>query len=293
MTVVDPPSSTEPAEPPAPVEAAAGRGGAVLVAAGILSSRLIGLVRNMVLSHYFGAGAHADVLTVAMRAPNFLQNLLGEGTLSAAFIPIYSRLLHEGKREEAGRFAGAIFGLLCATAGALALLGVLLARPITTVLAFGFKGDAGAVDRFELTVQAVRIIFPMTMFLVLSAWALGVLNSHRRFFLPYFAPVVWNGAIIAALVWAGYQDAPLDRLLFAACWGALAGGALQLLVQLPTALRLLRSFRPSLSPRVPGVKEALGAFGPVLAGRGVVQLAGYVDLFLASFLAAGAIAALG
>lgn len=297
MTVVDPPSATE---PPAPVETAPGRGGAVLVAAGILSSRLIGLLRTVVLARYFGAGPHMDVLTTAMRAPNFLQNLLGEGTLSAAFIPIYSRLLHEGKREEAGRFAGAIFGLLLATAGALALLGVLLARPITAVLALGFTGDEGAVDRFELTVQAVRIIFPMTLFLVLSAWALGVLNSHRRFFLPYFAPVVWNAAIIAALVWAGgwgagrqFSLAELDRLLFAACWGALAGGALQLLVQLPTVLRLLRSFRPSLSPRVAGVKEALGAFGPVLAGRGVVQLAGYLDIFLASFLAAGAIAALG
>ncbi|HSG39244.1 MAG TPA: murein biosynthesis integral membrane protein MurJ [Thermoanaerobaculia bacterium] len=300
MTVVDPPSATEPAEPPAPVEAAAGRGGAVLVAAGILSSRLIGVLRNVVLASYFGAGPHMDVLTTAMRAPNFLQNLLGEGTLSAAFIPIYSRLLHEGKREEAGRFAGAIFGLLLATAGALALLGVLLARPITSVLAMGFRDGAGAVDRFELTVQAVRIIFPMTLFLVLSAWALGVLNSHRRFFLPYFAPVVWNAAIIAALVWAGGWGAggqpslaALNRLLFAACWGALAGGALQLLVQLPTVLRLLRGFRPSLSPRVAGVKEALGAFGPVLAGRGVVQLAGYLDIFLASFLAAGAVGALG
>lgn len=300
MTVVDPPSATEPAEPPAPVEAAPGRGGAVLVAAGILSSRLIGLVRNKFLGHYFGVSPHLDVLNMALRAPNFLQNLLGEGTLSAAFIPIYSRLLHEERREEAGRFAGAIFGLLLAATGGLALLGVLLARPITAVLAMGFLDDQGAVDRFELTVQAVRIIFPMTLFLVLSAWALGVLNSHRRFFLPYFAPVLWNVAIIAALVWAGGWEgggrpslAALDRLLFAACWGALAGGALQFLVQMPAVLRLLRGFRLSLSRRTPGVGEALRAFGPVLAGRGVVQLAGYLDVFLAGFLADGAVSALG
>lgn len=278
-----------------------GRGGAVLVAAGILASRLVGLVRNSALAHYFGVGAHVDVLNMALRAPNFLQNLLGEGTLSAAFIPIYSRLIHEGRREEAGRFAGAIFGLLAASAGLLALLGVLFARPITSVLALGFKvTEGGSVDRFELTVQAVRIIFPMTAFLVLSAWALGVLNSHRRFFLPYFAPVVWNGAIIAALVWAGgwsVGDAPslatLNRLLFAVCWGALAGGILQFAVQLPAVLRLLSGFRPSLSPRAPGVREALSAFGPVVAGRGVVQLAGYLDYFLGGFLAAGAVAALG
>jgi putative peptidoglycan lipid II flippase len=241
-----------------------------------------------------------DVLNMALRAPNFLQNLLGEGTLSAAFIPIYSRLLHGERREEARRFAGAIFGLLVALAGSLSLLGVLLARPITAVLAMGFLGDEGPVSRFELTVAAVRIIFPMTTFLVLAAWALGVLNSHRRFFLPYFAPVLWNTAIITGLVWAGGWGAgadpslaTLNRLLFAACWGALAGGVLQFLVQLPAVLKLTRGLRPSLSIRAPGVREALRAFGPVLAGRGVVQLAGYLDYFLAGFLAAGAVAALG
>jgi putative peptidoglycan lipid II flippase len=293
--------AAEPAVSTAP-EAAPSRGGAVLVAAGILSSRIVGLLRSSALAHYFGVGPHVDVLNMALRAPNFLQNLLGEGTLSAAFIPLYTRMIHEGRREEAGRFAGAIFGLLAATAGLLALLGVIFAEPITSVLAMGFLGDAKntAVDRFDLTVAAVRIIFPMTAFLVLSAWALGVLNSHRRFFLPYFAPVAWNAAIIAALVWAGFgrsaRDLPaaaLDRLLFAACWGALAGGLLQFLVQLPLVARLMRGFRLSLSPRVPGVREALAAFGPVLAGRGVVQLAGYLDLFLASFLAAGAVSALG
>ena len=294
----EPSPEAKPAAAPAP-----GRGGAVAVALGILASRLIGLLRGRAFACYFGVGPHADVLSMALRAPNILQNLLGEGTLSAAFIPIYSRLLHEGKREEAGRFAGAIFGLLAATAGTLALLGVALAEPITSVLAPGFKwtGGGSAVDRFELTVRAVRIIFPMTAFLVLSAWALGVLNSHRRFFLPYFAPVVWNMAIIGALVWVGgfrpgsggpLSLAALDRLLFAACWGALAGGVLQFAVQLPLVVRLMRGFRLSASPRVPGVPEALAAFGPVLAGRGVVQLAGYLDLFLASFLGAGAVGAL-
>lgn len=289
----------EPAVPPPQVPPARSRGGAVLVAAGILSSRLIGFVRNVVVARYFGLGPHVDVLTMAMRAPNFLQNLLGEGTLSAAFIPVYSRLLHEGREEDAKRFAGAIFGLLFAVAGTLSLLGILLARPITAVLALGFLDDSGPVDRFELTVAAVRIIFPMTTFLVLSAWALGVLNSHRRFFLPYFAPVLWNAAIIAALVWAGGWQAggrpslsSLDRLLFAACWGALAGGLLQFFVQLPLVLKLAKGPRPSLSIRAPGVREALDAFGPVLAGRGVVQLAGYLDYFMAGFLAAGALGAL-
>lgn len=292
----EPDSGASPAAAPA-----AGRGGAIAIALGILASRLIGFVRDRTIAYFFGVGAHADVWRAALRAPNALQNLLGEGTLSAAFIPIYSRLLKEGREEEAGRFAGAVFGLLLALAGSLALLGVLLARPIVTVLALGFALEkGGGVDRFELTVAAVRIIFPMTAVLVLSAWALGVLNSHRRFFLPYVAPVLWNVAIIAALVWAGGSQRPeglplaaLDRLLFAACWGALAGGALQFLVQLPLVMRLLRGFRLSLSTRVEGVREALRAFGPVVAGRGAVQLAGYLDIFLAGFLAPGAVGVLG
>jgi putative peptidoglycan lipid II flippase len=270
-------------------------GGAVTIAAGILLSRVIGLLRERAIAYYFGLGPYADVLRMALRAPNILQNLLGEGTLSAAFIPIYSRLIEEGKREEAGRFAGAIFGLLTAAAAVLSLLGVLLARPIVAVLARGFLGDTGGVDRFELTVTTTRIIFPMTGFLVLSVWALGVLNSHRRFFLPYFAPVIWNSSIIGALIWAGglgRGGTDLERLLFAACWGALAGGLLQFLIQLPGVARVLRGFRLSFSTRVPGVKEALAAFGPVVAGRGVVQLSGYLDVFLASYLVPGALAAL-
>lgn len=291
---------SEPTPPPPIQPPAAGRGGAAFIALGILTSRLIGFVRERAMAHYFGVGPHADVFRAALRAPNAIQNLLGEGTLSAAFIPLYTRMIHEGREEEAGRFAGAVFGLLLAVAGGLSLLGVLLARPIVAVLSMGFLDDTGPVNRYELAVEAVRIIFPMTGFLVLSVWALGILNSHRRFLVPYIAPVVWNAAIIAALVWVGRTSggsvpslATLDRLLFAACWGALAGGFLQFLVQLPVVARVLRGFRLSFSTRVTGMPEALRSFAPVLAGRGVVQLAGYLDQFLASFLAAGAVGVLG
>jgi len=308
---IPPPSSPLPPDPaaapepsPAAAARAAGRGGAALVALGILASRLIGFVREYTFAHFFGVGPHVDVFRAALRAPNAIQNLLGEGTLSAAFIPLYTRMIYEGREKDAGRFAGAIFGLLLAAAGVFSLLGMLLARPIVAVLSAGFLNDTGPVNRYELAVAAVRIIFPMTGFLVLSVWALGILNSHRKFLVPYIAPVVWNAAIIAALVWtgssvprgigaAGPSLAQLDGLLFAACWGALAGGLLQFLVQLPVVARVLRGFRLSFSTRVPGVPEALRAFGPVLAGRGVVQLAGYLDQFLASFLAVGAVSVLG
>ena len=293
---------------PAPRRSAAG-----LVASGIFASRIIGFVRERAVAYFFGVSAFADVLVVALRAPNLLQNLLGEGTLSAAFIPIYSRMLADGRPREAGRFAGAIFGLLLAVAAGLALLGALLAEPIVALLTPGWLNDAEAVaagelpvNRFELAVKAVRIVFPMTGVLVLSAWALGVLNSHRRFFLPYFAPVLLNVAFIAGLFVgaAFFLDEPLGvealasvsasartRLLFAALVGGLVGGFLQFGVQLPLVFREMKGFQFSLSTRVAGVQEAIRAFGPAVAGRGVAQLSAYLDTVLAAFLAAGAIAA--
>ena len=290
---------------------AEGESAAGSVAGGIFLSRIFGLLRERAVAYFFGVGAHADVLQVAFKSPNLLQNLLGEGTISAAFIPIYSRLIEEERPEAAGRFAGAVFGLLLAAAGGVALLGVVFAEPIVTVLAPGFLDDTARVaagelpfNRFDLAVRAVRIIFPMAGVLVLSAWALGVLNSHRQFFVPYVAPVLWNAAIIATLFGGGYvlagtPGAPaalssdgLTRLLLIVCVGAFGGGLLQFGVQMPFVVRQMEGFQFSLSTRVEGVREALSAFGPVVASRGVAQLSAYLDLFLASWLAVGALSAL-
>jgi putative peptidoglycan lipid II flippase len=283
----------------APSETSSSGRGATWVAAGILCSRLLGFVRERVLAYAFGLGPFADVFSFALRGPNFLQNLLGEGTLSAAFIPIYTRFLREGRGEEARRFAGAVFGLLCAVAAGIGLVGVVFARPLAAILVSGYLRDAqrvaaglADVDRFELAVVAIRWMFPMTGFLVLAAWCLGVLNSHRRFFVGYVAPVLWNLAILAAVAFALRQRWSLEDTLFAACAGALVGGLVQFLGQLPLVIRLLGGLRPVLSRRVEGVAEALGSFLPVVLGRGAVQITSYLDFWFASFLALGAQAAL-
>ncbi|MEO1087919.1 MAG: lipid II flippase MurJ, partial [Acidobacteriota bacterium] len=290
-----PPSDSRIDAPSAPQKRVSG---ARLVAAGMLSSRVFGLVREVAYSRFLGTSPHADVLRQAMKAPNLLQNLLGDQTMSAAFIPIYSRLLEEGRERDASRFAGAVFGFPVVIVFSAVVLGMVLAPWIVAVLSPGFLRDselvaAGVkdVDRYLLQVQAVRFIFPMTGFIVLAAWAMGILNSHRRFFLPYMAPAFWNIAIITALVTSasgsGYlfnpAAAPTDtvtRWLFAACIGALVGGLLQFAVQLPLVFRLCPGLRPSLSTRVRGLKEAASAFVPAVAGRGVVQLSLYVDSIL-------------
>jgi putative peptidoglycan lipid II flippase len=256
-----------------------------LVAAGILLSRIAGLLREAIFARYFGTTLYADVFRAAMRMPNVLQNLLGEGTLSASFVPVYSELLHEGKKEEAGRVAGAVFALLLCVAGALALIGVLLAPVLVDVFLAGFEGE-----RRELAVAAVRIIFPMTGVLVLSAWALGILNSHRRFFIPYVAPVLWNVAIIAALLLLGGRM-DLASLVIALSWAALIGGALQFGIQLPWVLRLERNLNFSWrNTKLPATRHIVGNAWPAIAGRGVVQMSAWIDMFLASLLSAGAIA---
>jgi putative peptidoglycan lipid II flippase len=273
---------------PAPTAAApakrSSRAASLLIGIGILLSRIVGLVRERVVATYFGTGLHADVFSAGLRMPNVLQNLLGEGTLSASFIPVYSELLGQGRTKEAGRVAGAMFALLLGIAGVISLLGVLLAPVLVAVFTPGFEGQ-----RRELMIAIVRIIFPMTGVLVLSAWSLGILNSHRKFFIPYVAPVLWNAAIIAALV-AFNSRVSLDGLLMAAAWGALVGGFLQFGIQLPWVLRLDREIRLNTGRREPAFKEAISNAGPAIMGRGVVQVSTYVDMVLASLLAIGALA---
>lgn len=262
------------------------RAASLLVAAGILLSRVLGLVRERMLAIYFGTGLQADVFSAGLRMPNVLQNLLGEGTLSASFIPVYSELLGQGRTKEAGRVAGAMFALLLGVAGGIALLGVVLAPLLVTVFTPGFEGH-----RRDLMITVVRIVFPMTGVLVLSAWALGILNSHRKFFIPYFAPVLWNVAIIAALI-AFAHRVDLDGLLMAAVWGALVGGFLQFGIQLPWVLKLDREIRLNSGRSEPAFKEIVRNAGPAIMGRGVVQLSTYVDMVLGSLLAIGAVARL-
>jgi putative peptidoglycan lipid II flippase len=276
---------TEPAETVAPV--AATRRYAFLVAAGIFLSRIAGLIRDRVFAHYFGNSFAADAFRAAFRIPNALQNMFGEGVLSASFIPVYAGLLARQDREEARRTAGAVAAILALIISILVLVGVLATPYLIPVIAPGFHGETRA-----LTVRLVRILFPGAGLLVLSAWCLGILNSHRRFFLSYTAPVVWNLAMIATLLAYGRHHAP-EPLAIILAWGSVAGSALQIGVQLPTVLRLLRGLRLSLTYHAENVRTVVRNFLPVFFGRGVVQISAYVDVWLASLVPiVGAVSAL-
>lgn len=263
-------------------------GGAQLVAAGILLSRLFGLVRQRAIAQVLGAGPVADALAAAFRIPNLLQNLFGEGALSASFIPVYAKLMAEGRREEAGRVAGAVFGLLASFVAFVTLLGVLFTPALVGVIAPGLSGEMR-----ELTIALVRIIFPGVAILVLSAWCLGVLNSHRRFFLSYASPVLWNAAIIAVLVWHALRPgAMLEEIAVAVAMASVVGCVLQLAVQVPAVLRLEPQLRLRAGEAAEQVRTVLRNFWPAVSARGVVQVSAWVDTMIASLLGAGALATL-
>ncbi|MFI5231532.1 MAG: murein biosynthesis integral membrane protein MurJ [Gemmatimonadales bacterium] len=262
-------------------------GGAALVAAGIFLSRIMGLIRSHYFTRYLGTSDSADAFTAAIRIPNFLQNLFGEGVLSASFIPVYARLLAEGDEAEAGRVAGAVFSLLAMVATVLVTIGIFAAPYLIDVLTPGFSGD-----KRELTIKLVQVMFPGVGLLVLSAWCLGILNSHRRFFLSYVSPVAWNAVMIGTLLMFGGRVLQANLVLLVAV-ASVAGAALQLIVQLPVLMKLEKKLRASLAVRSANVRTVVTNFVPVFFGRGVVQVSAYVDQWLASFLIGGAVSVLG
>lgn len=259
---------------------------AFLVAAGIFLSRIAGLIRDRVFAHYFGNSDAADVFKAAFRIPNFLQNLFGEGVLSASFIPVYASLLARDDKEEARKTAGAVAALLALSTSVLVLLGVLSAPWLIEAIAPGFHGE-----KRELTVLLVRILFPGAGLLVGSAWCLGVLNSHRKFFLSYTAPVLWNIAMIAGMIAFGAGRAQ-NSLVIITAWASVVGSALQVAVQLPMVLKLLGGLQLALAHEAENVRIVIRNFFPVFISRGVVQISAYIDAFLASWLPTGAVAAL-
>jgi putative peptidoglycan lipid II flippase len=258
----------------------------IFVASGILISRLFGLVRDRVFAHYFGNSAAADAFRAAFRIPNLLQNLFGEGVLSASFIPVYAGMEGSAKFEDAKRLAGAIAGILMLATSVIVLIGIIAAPVLIGAIAPGFKEEKN-----ELAITLVRIFFPGAGFLVWSAWCLGILNSHGKFFLSYAAPVAWNLVIIVSMLLAGSVSEQFDLAKIAA-FASVVGSILQLCVQMPWVYKILGNIKFTLNLNTTGVRVVLRNFFPVFIGRGIVQISAYIDSLIASLLPDGAVAAM-
>ncbi len=274
---------TAPVSTPGPQSS--GRSSA-LIGAGIFLSRLLGLLRQSLIAKYLGVGMVSDAFNGAFRITNFLQNLFGEGALSASFIPVYANALSRGDDAEADRIAGAVAAILALVTSIIVVIGIVVAPLVVKLVAYGFAGE-----KLALATTLTRILFPGAGIFVMSAWCLGILNSHRKFFLSYVAPVFWNVAMIAALLYYGPRFGSSGRggeasLAIRLGWASVAGAALQMGVQLPSVFRLLQHPRFVVDVAYGPVREVVRNFLPAFVSRGVVQLSAFVDVNLASKIAA-------
>jgi putative peptidoglycan lipid II flippase len=246
-------------------------------------SRILGLVRDMVLARLFGAGMAADAFFVAFRIPNLLRSLFAEGSLTIAFIPVFTEYLTTRSKKEAFDLARIILTLLALILAVVALLGVLLSPWIVRIQAFGF-GGSGA--KYDLTVLLARITFPYIFLISLVAFFMGVLNSLRRFAAPAAAPIFLNVGIIGA----AYLISPhCGEPIVGVAVGVLIGGILQVLLQIPWALKEGLKLFPRWQPGHPAVKKIGLLMLPAIFGSAVYQFNQFIGTLLASFLAEGSV----
>ena len=244
-------------------------------------SRILGFIRDMVLARLFGAGAAADAFFVAYRIPNLLRELFAEGSMSAAFIPVFSEYLVRRSKRDAWELASAAFTTLITILTALCLVGIVAAPWIVAAIAPGFGNDP---DKQELTTLLTRIMFPYLLFIGLSALAMGVLNSIRSFAAPAFSPVMFNvGIILSALLLAPLFKEPI----LAVAVGVVIGGLLQFLIQLPALRKGGFLFRWRMDFGHDGVRRIGWLMAPALLGLSVTQINILVGTVLASFYPGG------
>ena len=250
-------------------------------------SRVLGLLRDVVLARLFGAGAGADAFFVAFRIPNFLRRLFAEGAFSQAFVPVLSEYKTRRDDVEVRRLLDHVSGTLTVVLFIVTLVGVIGAPLLITVFAPGFIDDGG---KFTLTVAMVRITFPYILFISLTALAGGVLNSYGRFAIPAVTPVLLNLSLIVAAVWLAPQ---MERPVMALAWGVFIAGVAQLLFQLPFLARLGLLPRPRLNlwrnRRHEGVRRISRLMMPAIFGSSIVQINLLFDTLIASFLATGSV----
>ena len=228
-------------------------------------------------------GPATAAYVTALRVPNVFRNLLSEGALSASFVPVFSSLIEEGDAGSARRLAQGVLGRLLLLSALVIAVAVAAAPWIVAVIAPGYDAEMSA-----RTTQLVRILFPMSGVMIVGAWCLGILTSHRRFLLPFAAPVLWNGAQIAGLMLGARLG--WEPLLVVLAWSTLIGSVLQVAVQLPPVRRLAGTLRPRIDRGFEPTGRVMRNAVPVAAGQGVFQLSSLTDVLLASLLAEGALA---
>lgn len=254
-----------------------------LVSLMTLLSRVLGLMRDIVIAGLFGAGAGADAFFVAFKIPNFLRRLFAEGAFNQAFVPVLSEYRSQRDLPSVKDLINAVAGTLGVTLAGITLLAVLAAPVLVWVFAPGFSQEP---DKQALTVEMLRITFPYLLLISLTAFAGSILNSYDRFAIPAFTPVLLNLSLIGAALWlTPYMDEPVMAL----AWGVLLAGGAQLCFQLPFLARIGLMPKPKVRWKDEGVRRILKLMAPALFGVSVSQINLLLDTILASFLISGSV----
>jgi putative peptidoglycan lipid II flippase len=264
-------------------------GGGLLRSSGIvgimtLVSRVLGLVRDVVIAGYFGASGSADAFFVAFKIPNFLRRLFAEGAFSQAFVPVLSEYRSQRNLAAVQLLVNRVAGALGSVLVAVTVLAVIGAPLLAALFAPGFYMAGG--EKFDLAADMLRITFPYLLLISLTAFCGAILNSYERFAVPAFTPVLLNLCLIGAAVWLSPL---LETPIMALAWGVLMAGAVQLLFQLPFLARLRLLPQPQPNFRDEGVRRILKLMLPALFGVSVAQINLLLDTVLASFLQTGSV----
>ncbi len=258
-------------------------GAATVISAATSLSRVLGYARDAAIAYVFGAGLQADAFFMAFRISNLLRRLVGEGALTSSFIPIFTEEKSSRTTESTRELASSVFTLFAVILTVITALGMFFSEEIVRFMAPGFVADP---EKFSLTVSLTRFLFPYMVFIGLMAIAMGVLNSYRHFAAPALAPVFFNLAIIASI----FAVAPfLVSPVYALVIGVLAGGVLQLFIQLPFLGKF--GMLPKLSFRFsdPAIRKIFILMGPATFGIGIYQLNIFVTMWFSSRLPEGAV----
>lgn len=245
-------------------------------------SRVAGFIRDILTAAILGAGPVADAFFVALKLPNFFRRITAEGAFSVSFVPLYSAMLEKDGADKAAGFASRVMSMMLLLLLAFTGLAMIAMPLIIFGIAPGFSDDA---LRFDLAVELSRVTFPYLLLMSLTALLGGILNAHNRFGPFAFAPVLFNLALIAALLMHEFFETPGHAL----AWGVLAAGFLQLFFLIAFVLRIKIPVRPARPSIDSGMKKLFKLMGPGVIGAGVMHINLFADLIIASFLEAGAI----
>lgn len=254
-----------------------------IVAGMTLLSRIMGFVRDVVLAQIFGAGPAFDAFIIALKLPNFMRRLFGEGAFAQAFVPVMSELRQQHTHEDVQQFVNRVAGTLGLVVMLVVAVAEIATPLIVVIFAPGFVHDG---LRAQLATHMLHITFPYLLLIVLTAFSGAVLNTCNHFSIPAFTPVLLNVALIAVAVWwAPHLATPI----YALAWGLLIGGVVQLLIQIPALYAKNLLPRPRLGFKDPQVRRVMRLMVPALFGVSVAQISLLIDNFFASFLPGGSI----